>query len=307
VSAQPRVGIIIYHAHAWDDMLEYVLQVEAAGFERVFLGDTLVHPFTEEAWFDAWSVLPALAQATQRIRVGTLVTSIVNRNPAMLAQQAVTVNHISGGRLDLGIGSGGHPSCHSMTGTPMWPLRERIDRLGEFVAIVDEMLRGEVTSYQGTHYQIQEARLPRPIELPRPRLWIAAERPRALRIAAKHADAWVFTDSEYKPGAVRKLDEIRALNERLDELASEAGRDPASIERWMLSGYSERTAFRSIHELHDLMGEFGALGIKNFVFTYQPDGPSEIVLPSKYKPAYHQFLHHPDRLQELAEALKLSS
>ncbi len=298
MSERPRVGLFIYHDCAWDDLLKDVQGVEAAGFESVFVGDTFVHPLTEAAWFDVWTILPALAQATERIRVGTLV---------MLAQQAVTVNHISGGRLVLGIGTGGHHACHSMTGTPEWPLRERLDRFGEFMAIIDEMLRKEVTSYQGAHYQIREARLPRPIELPRPRLMVAAERPRSLRVAAQHADIWIFMDGEYRPGSVRKLEEIRAQNERFDELASKAGRDPASIERWMLCGYSARTAFESIAQLQDMMGQFQALGIEGFIFNYQPRGPGEIVLTGKHKPAYHQFLHHPDRLHELAEALKLPS
>ena len=306
VSERPRAGILLLQRHEWSDLRKHARDVEAAGFDKLFVADHFYSPFGPGPWLECWTLLAALARETRRIRLGPLVTNVIYRHPAAIAQHAMTVDQISEGRLDLGIGSGGSPLCHTMTGTPMWPLRERVDRFGETVEIIDRMLRQERTTHQGKYYQLDEAQLsPRPVQQPRPPLLIAADGPRALRIVAKHGDAWVVVEIEFEPGVVRSLDETGALNEQLDDLLREEGRDPAAFERWALCGFASHTAFSSLGELQDLIGGYRERGIGNFVFNYLPGLPPEITIPSRSRPSYFQYLNSPDRLYEVAEALKL--
>ena len=112
-----------------------------SGFDSVWVVDHFVNPTMPTGrWFEGWTMLAALAARTNRVRLGALVTSISFRNPAMLAKEALTVDHISDGRLELGIGAGGQVNDHTMTGSEPWPPAERVDRFGEFIAIVDALL-----------------------------------------------------------------------------------------------------------------------------------------------------------------------
>ena len=159
-------------------MLAHFEDLETTGFDSAFLADHFANPFGRTDWLECWTLLAALANATQRIRIGNLISSPIYRHPAVIAQHALTVDHISGGRLEVGLGAGGSPFDHSMTGVPMWSLRERVDRLGEFVTVVDQMLRQEVTTYKGEYYEVAEAlMLSKPLQQPRPRLLVAADGP----------------------------------------------------------------------------------------------------------------------------------
>jgi alkanesulfonate monooxygenase SsuD/methylene tetrahydromethanopterin reductase-like flavin-dependent oxidoreductase (luciferase family) len=109
-----------------------------------------------------------------------MVTTITYRNPAILAREAQTVDHISNGRLELAIGAGGAPADSTMTGVDLWEPTERVSRFGEFVEIVDGLLRGEEVTFRGSFYQTEAARIhPAPIQQPRPPISLAAEGPRA--------------------------------------------------------------------------------------------------------------------------------
>lgn len=151
--------------------------------------DHFVNPFfPSEPFLDGCTLLSALATHTRRIRLGTIVTNISLHNPAVLAKQALTVDHVSGGRLELGIGAGGAETNHTMTGTPDWNPRERAARLREVVEILDQMLQNEVTAFQGNYYQVESAQMhPAPIQRPRPPLTIAALGPTSLKIAARYS------------------------------------------------------------------------------------------------------------------------
>ena len=307
MSTRPRFGVQFLQQHSWPDVLAHFEDLETTGFDSAFLADHFANPFGRTDWLECWTLLAALANATQRIRIGSLISSPIYRHPAVIAQHALTVDHISGGRLEVGLGAGGSPFDHSMTGVPMWSLRERVDRLGEFVTVVDQMLRQEVTTYKGEYYEVAEAlMLTKPLQRPRPRLLVAADGPRSVRIAARHADAWVACEMEFMEGQVRTLEETRALTDRFSQYVSEAGRDPESIDRWLLCGFAERTAFESIQAMHDLIGSYQELGFNGFLFNYVPGSPEKMPAPPGMI-THYQFLTSPDRLHELAEALKLSA
>ena len=142
---------------------------------------------------EAWTTLAALAAQTTRVRLGTLISNVAFRHPAMLAKKAVTVHCISGGWLDIGVGTGEHsPEAARVLGLPFSTPRDRIDRLEEAVVVLNRLLRDRRLSYYGAYSQLEDALLvPAPVQLPRPLLVLAAEGTRALRVAAQHAAVWV--------------------------------------------------------------------------------------------------------------------
>lgn len=216
----------------WEQLMARFKRVEALGFDMVTTGDHFVD-WTDATrpWLKAWTVLAGVARETSRIRIATYVTQIPLRNPALLARQALTVDHLSNGRLEVGIGTGlTIDPAYAMMGLPNWDNAERVARLREYVQIVDQLLANEVTSFDGEFYQIEGAVMnPRPIQSPRPPLVIAALGPVMMKIAARHADKWntmsFATDFEAQYAELR--DRARAM----DEICASVERDPASLER----------------------------------------------------------------------------
>jgi len=265
---KPTFGISIGPVPPWKQLIEHGRLIESLGFDKLWVPDHFVNPHDKVMdWYDCWSVLTALATQTDRISLGMLVASMTLRNPALLARMAFTLDHISGGRLELGVGSAGARSCHTMTGVPDWAPRERSERYGEFVEIIDRMLKEEVTTYPGKYYNIQEAHLrPLFISQPRPVFNVAAHGPRALRLAARHGDAW----NSYYPGKdltpKQSSDMTRQRCEMLCEFALEVGRDPVHIGRTFIFGWTSDGLFRSMEAFYDAVGRYTEAGINDFCF-----------------------------------------
>lgn len=188
----PRFGLFLSQANrSWDEVLAS-FQLAEVGFDHAWLVDHLLdtdgppdHPCHE-----AWTLLAAIAARTERIRLGVLVTSNTFRNPAILAKEAVTVDHISRGRLILGLGSGWHEDEHRQFGIDLPPAAERIDRLEEAIQVIQALMTTERVDFNGRHYRLDGARLePKPVQDRIP-LLIAAHRPRMIRLAARYADQW---------------------------------------------------------------------------------------------------------------------
>src|SRR5688500_13141962 len=172
---------------------------------------------------EAYTMLAALAPFTQRLRLGILVCGNTYRNPAFLLKQAVTVDHISGGRVDFGVGAGWTEREHEAYGWPFPSARERVDRFAEALEIWDRLQQEERSTYSGEHYQIVDAPFePKPVQQPRMPMLIGGSGPRMLRLTARHADIW---------NAVGTPDEGGALNQRLDAACAAEGRNPASLVR----------------------------------------------------------------------------
>ncbi|MCZ6873978.1 MAG: LLM class flavin-dependent oxidoreductase, partial [bacterium] len=207
-----------------------------------------------------------------RIRIGTLVTAIPFRNPAFLARQALTVDHLSRGRLELGLGTGASgemDASYAMAGIDDWPLPERVARFREVVEIVDQLLCNEVSTYQGRYYQLQETAMqPRPIQEPRPPFTIAAHGPRMLKIAARHADAWSSMGGfGLSPEAMLTVTLER--NRALDECCAEIGRDPLTLRRSLLLWPPIREmVYESTNAFTDIVGPYAEEGINEFILAY---------------------------------------
>ncbi len=173
---------------------------------------------------EGWTVTTALAALTTRLRLGLMVLGNTYRHPAVLANMAATLDHVSDGRLELGIGAGWHEGEHDAYGIPLPPLRERFDRLDEALEVIDLLLTRDVADFDGRHYRLVGARCdPKPVQSPRPPIVIGGrgER-RTLGAAARWADQWNF------PGG--DVDEFRRLAGILAERCAEIGRDPAQVE-----------------------------------------------------------------------------
>jgi alkanesulfonate monooxygenase SsuD/methylene tetrahydromethanopterin reductase-like flavin-dependent oxidoreductase (luciferase family) len=175
--------------------------------------------------------MAALAVETTSIRLATNVAQIPLRNPGVLAHQAVTVDHISGGRVELGIGTGLtiDPGTE-MVGLPNWSNAERASRFGEYAELLGLMLSQEVTSYDGEYYSAAEAVMnPSSFQSPRLPLVVAALGPVMMRHAARHADGW--NTMSFSPDFGEQLTELSDRNGRMDRLCSEEGREPGSLRR----------------------------------------------------------------------------
>jgi len=218
-------------AQLFDSVVEQVEAAEGAGFSTVTVMDHLyqipgVGPITDPM-LEGWSVLAALARETSRVRLGTLVTGVTYRNPALLAKTATTLDVISGGRALFGLGAAWNDVEHDGYGFEFPPVRERMDRLDEALTIVRAMFTEERPSFEGRFYRIREAlNEPRPIQPGGPPILVGGGgEQRTLRIAARHADLTHWFAIGIEP--------LRRKTEILEHYCAEIGRDPASIERTM--------------------------------------------------------------------------
>jgi alkanesulfonate monooxygenase SsuD/methylene tetrahydromethanopterin reductase-like flavin-dependent oxidoreductase (luciferase family) len=176
--------------------------------------------------FEGWTLLAAMAQATRRMRVGCLVTGNTYRHPGVLAKMAATVDHLSGGRLDFGLGAGGH---HGDLGLPTAPPRELLGRFDEACQVLKLLWTEPVVTFAGEHYRLDQAVAnPKPVQTaPHPPLWLGSSGERGgLRVVATHADVWINASPFGTP-----VEELARLSAVVDGHCAELGRDPRSIGR----------------------------------------------------------------------------
>lgn len=269
-----RFGVITIQNLAFDAMVSTWRRLETLSFDSLWVADHFVNPYDPTGpWFEGWTLLAALAAHTTRVRVGTLVTTITYRNPAVLARQAMTVDHIAHGRLELGIGAGGAPLDHSMTGTTEWQPRERAKRFDEFVHVVDLVLRGKQPSqspHGGNFYPICEPKLqPATVQQPRPPLVLAAHGRKALGTVARYADVW-NTLAGNDLSAPEALAVTRDRNQWLDEECARLGREPRALRRSFLVGRTPDTPFASSEAFVDFVGRYCEAGIDEFILYWVP-------------------------------------
>ncbi len=229
MSHELRFQVEILPDLEWSALLERFRDVEALGFDLAVTADGFVDSMDpSRPWFDLWTLLAGVAQATHRIRIAPCVAQIPLRDPATFARQVLTVDHISNGRVEVGLGLGRPvgPS-YRMMGIPNWDNPERADRFREYVEIVDRMLANEQTTYEGRHYRIEGATVRRSVQSPRPPITIAAMGPRMMRYAATYADTWntVSFVAEFE-------DQLAELADRMSRMAGyceAVGRDPETL------------------------------------------------------------------------------
>lgn len=216
----PQVFPIEVHRAVWRI-------ADEAGFDHLWGFDHLLAlgPDPTTAVYEGWAMLAAMAEATKRTRIGLLVTGNLYRHPGALAKLAVTVDHLSGGRLEMGIGAAWNEPEFRMLGLPFPSAGERIRRLNEACTVLKLLWTEERASFAGRYYSLEDAvAVPKPLQKPHPPLWIGGSGPkRTLRVVARHADVWNSNG--------RSFDDDVAASRLLDEHCLAIGREPASIRR----------------------------------------------------------------------------
>lgn len=251
------------------DLLDEARTAEASGWYGVWLADHYM-PDTGDATpargdvYECWTLLPALAAVTERVRIGTLVSPTSVHHPALLAKRAVTIDRLSGGRMVLGLGAGWQINEHHAYGIALEPPGKRVSRFEEAIGIVRSMLTEDSTTFHGEFYDITDAPCdPKPVQSPLP-LLVGTRGPRMQRIAARHA-------SEWNAWGVPDLTDRR---KGLLEACERTGRDPATMRtsvnalvdlggRHPLPGRAVITG--TAQQVVDQLGQYADLGFDEFV------------------------------------------
>lgn len=274
----------------WEELKAHTLEAERLGYDHAWQVDHLVtvalprgHPQP-----DCWTLLPALAEATQRIRLGTMVTCYAFRNPALLANAAATVDRISGGRLEFAVGAGWYQAEFDAYGYPFPSAGVRLAQLEEAIQIYQALWTGERVTFEGRTFRVKDlADCPKPVQQPYPRFWIGGTGERkTLRLVARYADVWNAPglspeDCARKVGIIRKhcaevgrdpeeltftwwgnvfIDEDgERVRRRLRTRAEQSGQDPEVMSAGMLAGTPEEIAARLRVYLEAGVTEFACL------------------------------------------------
>jgi alkanesulfonate monooxygenase SsuD/methylene tetrahydromethanopterin reductase-like flavin-dependent oxidoreductase (luciferase family) len=213
-------------AQAWDDVLTVARHGEATGWDRVYVADHFIGDGESagdpdvSAVLEATGAVTALAASTQRVRLATLVLGITYRHPAVLANWAATADHVSDGRLVLGLGAGWQRNEHEQYGIELGRPGVRVDRLGEACTIIRSLLTERTTTFNGRYFQLRDALCEPKSVQPHVPLLIGARGDRMLGVVARHADEWNMW------GLAADIAERRAV---LDSQCERQGRDPGDI------------------------------------------------------------------------------
>jgi alkanesulfonate monooxygenase SsuD/methylene tetrahydromethanopterin reductase-like flavin-dependent oxidoreductase (luciferase family) len=267
-----RFGVITLQQAPWPELQEQWRMLDGLGVETIWVADHLGHKGLApgDPWFEAWSCVTALAYETRNARIGPLVSPMTFRNPAVLARTAVTVDELSGGRLELGVGSGAAEYDHTVAGIPTWTPKERA---AAFVTWLERVLELLADFAPGR-------------EIP---LTIAGSGPTILGLAARHAHRW-NTFSGFGISVEDAIRKGREDNARLDELCGETGR---TVIRSALLGYHAfvpETPWRSDAALAEVVERWRGAGFDELVFYHPPDTnmPEGTVAPGVFERALAQ-------------------
>jgi len=215
----PELG----RAPRYREVRQVALQVESVGFDSIWVADHLLYRFSPEltaGMWEGWTILSALAEATTRIVLGTLVTCVPFRNPALIAKMATTLDEVSDGRFTLGLGAGWHAPEFAAFGVSF---ERRVERFAEALQIIGPLLRTGHVDFAGRHYQARDCELrprgPRPAG---PALLIGGVGARMLQLTAQYADAW-------NTGYVADLAALGLRQHAMEQACRAVGRDMATL------------------------------------------------------------------------------
>ncbi|NNC39080.1 MAG: LLM class flavin-dependent oxidoreductase [Acidimicrobiia bacterium] len=248
----------------WSELRDIWIEADRGGFwDAVWLNDHLHPPKADPSLpiMDAWMLFGGLAAITDRIRFGTMLSANTFRHPAILAKQSVTLDRMSDGRLEIGVGAGWHEGEHRAFGIELHSVRTRFELLDETLEVLHGLLTEPVFSFEGEHHSIQAARFePKTVQKPRPPFVIGGTGPRrTIPLAAKWADQWNF------PDYTNDLDLFRSRRALLFESCEEIGRDPAQIEVSVQFRYPEDLA-----ETVDRVEAYRAAGADHILVSFSP-------------------------------------
>jgi alkanesulfonate monooxygenase SsuD/methylene tetrahydromethanopterin reductase-like flavin-dependent oxidoreductase (luciferase family) len=263
-----RFGITTLPEYRWSDAAPRWRRAEELGFDHAWTYDHLTWGgLPDSPWYGTTPTLTAAALVTSTIKLGTFVTSPNFRHPLTLTREVLALDDISGGRFLCGIGSGGTIDSTILGGDLLTP-RQTVDRLAEFVELLDKLLTTDGVDYQGDYFSTRNARtLPGCVQQPRVPFVMAANGPRSLRLATRYGAGWVTTG--------RKSDDfdtwfgsVTDLSRRLDGVLESEGKDSAEFDRYLALD-SARYSLSSVAAFEDVVGRAAELGFTD-VITHWP-------------------------------------
>lgn len=241
---------------SWESLAALASLAELSGFHSLWVSDHLFldwskygGPETEQGSLECWTTLTALAMRTERVRLGSLTLCNDFRPPGLLAKMAGTLDRLSGGRLDLGMGAGWYEPEYRAAGIRFDRPGRRIERLAEAVEIIGRLLNGETLTYEGRHYTLNGALCtPKPVQQPHPPIWIGGKGDKLLGVVARVADGWNFS-------WLGSFDLYRERLEVFRARCDDAGRNDSDILRsvgvYLLAGEDDRDAERRFQRLRE--------------------------------------------------------
>ena len=260
-----RIGIVILPQPRWAQASTLWQRAEEYGFDHAWTYDHLAwRTLADEPWFATVPTLAGAALVTSTIRLGTWVASPNFRHPVPFAKELMTLDDMSGGRMLLGVGAGGLGFDAAVLGqAPLTP-GKRVERLEEFVTLLDRLLTQPVTSHTGTYFSADDARtIPGCVQKPRLPFLVAANAPRAMSVAVRHGDAWVTTGAEGQETVEDWWRSVAQLSARYTDALAEAGRPPGTPRYLNLD--SQDYALSSVGHFWDAVGRAEELGFTDVV------------------------------------------
>jgi alkanesulfonate monooxygenase SsuD/methylene tetrahydromethanopterin reductase-like flavin-dependent oxidoreductase (luciferase family) len=290
-----RIGVVILPDLRWPQAFGRWREAEQRGFATAWTYDHLSwRSLRDEPWLGAVPLLAAVAASTTTLRLGTLVATPNYRHPVLFAKDVMTLDEISGGRIDLGLGAGpGNGYDADALGLPHLSAADRASRFQEFVEALDRLLTEPAAAYSGRFFTAVESRTyPGCTQQPRVPFTLAATGPRGLGLTARHAQAWVtFGPLGRNHSPDEWYDGLRRQRDRLDEQCALIDRDPASLRRVALVGLETGWAQSSIAAWDDFTGRIEGLGFTEAIVHWPR--PHDARLPGP-PPDVHD--HISDRL-----------
>jgi F420-dependent oxidoreductase-like protein len=262
------VGLELSPQHCTIDELRATWRVaDEAGFAHVWAFDhfAAITGDVRGPVFEGWTLMGAMAEVVRSARIGLMVTGNTYRHPGVLAKIAVTVDHLSGGRLEFGLGAAWAEAEHTMLGIPFPGTGERIHRMGEALEVVKRLWTQDEVDFDGRFYTLRGAfSNPRPLQRPHPPIWVGgAGEKLTLRYVARHADVW-------NAGGNTDLETARRKSAILDEHCATVGRDPQEIRRSVMLQSESRDWAATADE----MARWMEAGFTEIVVSVAPPDPA---------------------------------
>ena len=306
IQIEPQFGF------SYQKIKELALECEAAGFNSMWLSDHFFmgpHSVDQDC-LECWTTLSALAVDTSRLRLGTMATCVSYRYPAILAKIAASVDVISGGRVEFGIGAGWKEEEYNAYGIPFPSPGERVGMLTEAVQIIQALWTQERATFEGKYYQVKDAvSSPKPVQKPYPTFWIGGSKPRLLRMAARFADGVNLGGApsieQYKErlnileeqcgaidrdyGAIKKSNMLRVIVAEDESKVQDILNEPSPVTGLAIG---ERRlpgdCIGTPEQVVDYLGQFIELGVTQFMcqFPYRHESRSIDLMAQRVLPAF---------------------
>ncbi|NHK31525.1 MAG: LLM class flavin-dependent oxidoreductase [Asgard group archaeon] len=230
-------GVFTGQVIPFKELVQAWKHCEKIGFDSIWVADHFAHwNKSLEPFWECWTTLAALAFYTSKIRFGATISNMTWRHPAWLARLALTVDHMSNGRLIIGLGTGRHDSSdQKWLLHNNWETKERVERFREYVEIVDLLLRNPITTFKGKYYHVNEAPMgPECVQKPRPPILIGTKGRKMLKIVSHFADVWNCMAFFGENLEDKSFDDIKEKNNLLDKYCNNISRDPKDIRRSLM-------------------------------------------------------------------------